>query len=209
MGSFTFGIPNCYLQKGNPMKKYTTIKTLFVLAILVTTIQTTFAQDLFCERPQYAPRKEHHQNCKDYLGRRQGVWKFYSYYGYVLGEMNYKDNKLNGPVVSYFAVTGKVRERSNYFDGKKDGEFSSYFFSGQTASEGEYDYGKKIGTWAYYYNSTGEMKMTGTYSAGKRNGDWKYYSSKGVLGKTVTYKNGEAVKTTVPVKETLANNASN
>lgn len=191
------------------MKKFTHIKSLLIIAFLVTTTVSGFAQDLLCERPNYAPRKEKHHNCKDYLGRRQGVWKFYSYYGYVLAEMNFKDNKLNGPVVTYYAVTGKVRERSSYFDGKKDGEYSSYFFSGQTASEGEFDYGKKIGVWTYYYNSTGETRMSGSYTAGKRNGDWKFYSSKGVLSKTVTYKNGEAVKTTVPAKETLANNASN
>lgn len=192
------------------MKKITHIKVLMVLAFLVASTAITFAQDaMYCEKPQYAPNKEKHRNCKDVLGRRQGVWKFYTYYGYLLSEMNFKDNKLNGPVSIYYAVNGKVRERSSYFDGKKDGEFSTYFISGQTAAEGEYDYGKKIGVWTYYYSSTGETRMTGTYTAGKRNGDWKFYSSKGTLNKTVTYVNGEAVKTTVPAKETLANNASN
>lgn len=191
------------------MKKLLQIKTIVALMILLTAMETAFAQDLLCERPNYSPRKEKHRNCKDFLGRRQGVWKSYTYYGYVLSEMTYKDNKINGPVTVYYAVTGKIREKSNYFDGKKDGDYSSYFYSGQTMAEGEYDYGKKIGVWTYYYNTTGETRMSGKYTAGKRDGDWKFYSSRGTLNKIVTFKNGEVINTTVPAKTTLADNVSN
>ena len=122
--------------------------------------------------------------------------------------MTYKDNKINGAVTIYYAVTGKPRVKCNYFDGKKDGEYSSFFFSGQTMAEGEYDYGKKIGVWTHYYNTTGEVKMSGPYSGGKRNGDWKFYSLKGMLTKVVTYKDGEAINTVVPNQGTLADNGS-
>ncbi|UPT66136.1 MAG: hypothetical protein M0D57_16845 [Sphingobacteriales bacterium JAD_PAG50586_3] len=96
--------------------------------LLLTATSVVFAQDQYCEKPAYAPRKERHMNCSDALGRRQGVWKSYNYYGYVISEIAYKDNKFNGPVVIYYATTGKTREKSNYFDGKRDGEYTSYFF---------------------------------------------------------------------------------
>lgn len=168
---------------------------------LLTATSAVFAQDQYCEKPAYAPRKERHLNCSDALGRRQGVWKSYNYYGYVISEISYKDNKFNGPVVIYYATTGKTREKSNYFDGKRDGEYTSYFFSGQTNAEGEYDYGKKVGTWTYYYNTSGETRMTGSYVMGKRDGDWKYYNSKGMLLKTVRFKNGETISSTIPPKD--------
>ncbi|UPT66137.1 MAG: hypothetical protein M0D57_16850 [Sphingobacteriales bacterium JAD_PAG50586_3] len=43
--------------------------------------------------------------------------------------------------------------------------------------------------------------MTGSYVMGKRDGDWKYYNSKGVLLKTVRFKNGETISTTIPPKD--------
>lgn len=43
--------------------------------------------------------------------------------------------------------------------------------------------------------------MTGNYIMGKRDGDWKYYNSKGVLLKTVKFKNGEAISTLLPPKD--------
>jgi antitoxin component YwqK of YwqJK toxin-antitoxin module len=194
------------------MKKLLQTKVVIMLAMLTVSVTSLVAQtaaDLMCSRPEYAPRRERHMNCKDFIGRRQGVWKSYTYYGYLLSEITYKDNKINGPVTIYYGVTGKVREKSNFFDGKKDGDYSSYFFSGQVMAEGEFDYGKKIGVWAYYYNSTGETRMTGNYTSGKRDGDWKYYSSKGTLAKVVTYKMGEAINTKVPNTTTLADNVSN
>lgn len=191
------------------MKKLLQTKVLITLTMLVLTVTSVMAQDQLCERPQYAPHKERHLNCKDFIGRRQGVWKTYTYYGFLLSEITYKDNKINGPVSVYYGVTGKIRERSNFFDGKKDGDYTAYFFSGQVMSEGEYDYGKKIGVWSYYYNSTGETRMSGNYTMGKRDGDWKYYSTKGTLSKVVTYKMGEAINTTVPGRTTLADNVSN
>ena len=171
-----------------------------MLLVLFSAGNTAVAQpgDQYCEKPQYSPRKERHYNCRDALGRRQGVWKSYSYYGFLLSEVSYKDNKINGPVIIYYSTTGKVRERSSYFDGKRDGEYTTYFFSGQTNAEGEYDYGKKVGTWTYYYNTSGETRMTGSYTNGKRDGEWKYYNSKGILIKTVTFKYGEVLSTVVP-----------
>lgn len=176
-------------------------KIIFLVVSFVTLgLTSLFAQDQYCEKPQYAPKKDKHENCMDALGRRQGLWKSFSYYGYLTSEITWKDSKMNGASIIYYATTGKVRERANYFDGKKDGEYTTYFFNGQTNAEGEYDYGKKVGTWTYYYSTTGETRMTGNYVVGKRDGDWKYYTSKGVLLRTVTFKNGETVSTTYPPK---------
>lgn len=175
---------------------------LWLVAWLTVTCLGVFAQQQpqQCAKPEYSPKKDQHMNCVDYLGRRQGLWKVYNYYGYVLSEVSYKDGKLSGSSTIYYSVTGKVRERANYFDGKKDGEFANFFFNGQTNSEGEFDYGKKVGTWTFYYSSTGETRKSGNYVMGKLDGEWKFYNSKGVLLKTVYYKMGEAVKTELPPK---------
>lgn len=185
------------------------VATTLLTATTVSAQTPTTSSDKFCRRPKNAPRKERHLNCEDGLGRRQGVWKSYSYYGYLLNEVSYKDNKINGAVTVYYSVTGKVRERSSFFDGKRDGDYATFFYSGQPAAEGEFDYGKRIGEWTFYYNSTGEVRMNGKYVHGKRQGDWKFYNNKGALTKTVEYNKGEVVKTTLPTLPAVADGAEN
>lgn len=172
-----------------------------LVVVFITATSLLYAQDngdLICAKPQYRPRGDKHLNCKDISLRRQGLWKYYSYAGYLLQDINYKDNKMHGECTWYYASTGKIRIKSTYFDGKRDGEYVSYYFNGQTQTEGEYNYGKRTGTWTNYYNTTGETKSTGLYINGRQNGLWKYYLSNGKLQKTVEYNNGQQIKTTYP-----------
>jgi hypothetical protein len=72
------------------MKKLLQTKVVIMLAMLTVSVTSLVAQtaaDLMCSRPEYAPRRERHMNCKDFIGRRQGVWKSYTYYGYLLSEI--------------------------------------------------------------------------------------------------------------------------
>lgn len=154
--------------------------------------------DLLCVKPANRPPRDKHLNCKDVSLRRQGLWKYYSYNGNLLNELNYKDNKMHGACIWYYANTGKIRISANYFDGKRDGEYVAYYFNGQTQTEGEYTYGKRTGTWTNYYSTTGETKSTGLYINGRQSGLWKFYLSNGKLARTVEYVNGKAVKTTYP-----------
>lgn len=188
---------------------YTAIASLFVgLATLSPNL--THAQgptqdnaDLYCVKPQNRPRSDRHLNCYDYSKKRQGLWKFYSGYGLLLKEANYKDNKMHGDYTEYFSSTGKLRIKTTYFDGKKDGEYASYFFSGQPMSEGMYDYGLRTGVWTYYYSTTGEVRCTGSYIRGKKNGSWKFYYSNGRLKRTIDFNMDQVVKSVdAPVDNT-------
>lgn len=164
-----------------------------------------FAQtpgDYYCIKPKGQPRRDKHMNCMDMSRHRQGLWKFYSGSQLLLNEINYKDNKMHGQCIWYFATIGTVRVNANYFDGKRDGEYVANFFNGQTQMEGSYDYGRKTGMWTYYYSTTGEVRSSGAYVNGKMSGPWKFFSSKGVLKKTVEFKNGEAISTTYPTTPT-------
>jgi antitoxin component YwqK of YwqJK toxin-antitoxin module len=167
-------------------------------SLITFTLQAQDSGDLYCTKPQYRPKGDRHLNCKDASMRRQGLWKFYSYSGLLLNDLNYKDNKMHGSCTWYHATTGRIRVSANYFDGKRDGEFETFFFNGQTQASGEYNYGKRSGTWTYYYSTTGETRATGLYINGRQSGQWKYYQSNGKLLRTVEYVNGQAIKTTYP-----------
>jgi hypothetical protein len=53
-----------------------------------------------CYIPPYRPRGDKHENCK-YNGGRQGVWNFYSYSGFLLQQIGYKDNKVVWTIAYY------------------------------------------------------------------------------------------------------------
>ena len=49
-------------------------------------------------------------------------------------EINYKDGKLEGRMISYFE-NGKVEKEEQYKDGKEDGQWTYYFENGQIEKE--------------------------------------------------------------------------
>jgi hypothetical protein len=65
-------------------------------SLITFTLQAQDSGDLYCTKPQYRPKGDRHLNCKDASMRRQGLWKFYSYSGLLLNDLNYKDNKMHG-----------------------------------------------------------------------------------------------------------------
>lgn len=181
------------------------------------------------EKPKYATGADRkHRNCRDEYGRKQGIHKLYSPQGILLWEIEYVNDKKHGRCAKYFAMNGKLREESNYFDGRLEGEYKKMYSTGNTNIEGEfldglrhghwikysnlttevlwegdYNIGKKTGQWIYN-NSKGQIKAKGNYVYDKKDGTWEYYDAEGKVAYTKTYKNGEEISTstTTPTKET-------
>ena len=153
-------------------------------------------------RPNNGPRGV--RNIRDEEGNKQGIWRAYNYYGDLMSEIEFKNNRMEGKYVTYFAgggsKGGKIKESGQYFDGKKDGPYTRNYFSGQIAEEGEYLLNKKNGRWTTYYID-GQVRNEGEYKQNKKDGIWKYYNRKGVEGASIEYKNGVNVLEAEKAKE--------
>ncbi len=71
------------------------VRTLLILCTLLFCF-TAKAQDRCCKckKPDHAPRNEKHLNCLNDKDQYEGVWKFYSYYGFLLQTIGFDDNKI-------------------------------------------------------------------------------------------------------------------
>ncbi len=162
---------------------YTTLLLLFIPSWL-------FPQEEVLIRPQYQPRSDKHRNKIDELGRKQGLWKYYTNDGTLFMEITFQNDVKHGPSTRHATATGVIIEESNYFNGKRDGEYRRYNLKNIIISEGQYDNNRKSGKWVTYYPVNGEKKSEGEYVSGKREGLWVYYSSKGKLSAQGQYKYG-------------------
>ncbi|MEI6123120.1 MAG: hypothetical protein WCQ95_05765 [Bacteroidota bacterium] len=141
-------------------------------------------------RPQYSPHSEKNKNRIDEMGRKQGLWRYYTRDGVLLLEITFQNDIKHGPCVRHNSATGIISEESNYFNGKRDGDYKRYSTTGILITEGNYTNNRKTGTWTSYYPVNGEKKCEGVYQEGKREGKWVYYSSKGKLRMMGDYVNG-------------------
>ena len=88
------------------------------------------------------------ENYKD--GKKEGVWKTFSNQtAALLKEEYYKNNKLNGPRITYFA-NGDTNTVSSYIDGHAHGKYTSFYPDKKISYHGIYHNDKKTGTWDYY-----------------------------------------------------------
>ena len=141
-------------------------------------------------RPENAPRSDKWKNKRDALGRKQGLWKYYTDDGIILLEITFQNDVKHGPLIRHHSSNGVITEESNYFNGKRDGEYKRYTFNGLLTTEGFYSTGRKNGLWITYFAVNGEKKTEGSYANGKKIGLWRYYNSKGKLKTEGEYKDG-------------------
>src|SRR5712671_4456487 len=120
-----------------------------VCAFLLLVPLLTFAQAKE-EKPKYAPSKEKHKNKTDELGRAQGMWMYFNFFGEKIAEIEYVNDRKEGMAKKFYAYN-KIMEEQEYVGGVKDGSYTKYFYSGQTAMEGNYVSGKKDGKWVRYF----------------------------------------------------------
>jgi antitoxin component YwqK of YwqJK toxin-antitoxin module len=142
------------------------------------------------EKPQWAPRSEKYRNVRDELGRKQGLWKYYSFSRNLMYEVTFLNDVKHGPCIRHSPATGIVTEESNYFNGRRDGDYKKYNYNGTLIAEGQYTDGRRTGSWATYFPVNGEKRSEGSYDQGKQDGAWRYYSSKGKLTAEGEYKGG-------------------
>lgn len=155
-----------------------------------TLVSQEYEEDDALFRPKYSPRSEKHRNKMDALGRKQGLWRYYTREGVLFMEISYQNDIKHGPCIRHHTASGVITEESNYFNGRRDGEYRRFSANGTITTEGNYAMGKKTGKWITYYMVNAEKKTDGYYKNGKRDGEWKYYNSKGKLKIVGPYKEG-------------------
>ena len=64
------------------------------------------------ERPQWSPQNEKHRNIRDELGRKQGLWKYYSYSKVLTYEVTFMNDVKHGPSM----IRCGEREKNNLFE---------------------------------------------------------------------------------------------
>lgn len=178
-----------FLTNINPLQimKGIISKSSVVICFLFLSI-SVFSQTE--ERPQYMPRSDKHRNVRDELGRKQGLWKYYSTERILLNEITFLNDVKHGLSIRHNSSTGIVTEEANYFNGKRDGEYKRYNYLGTLITEGQYLSGRREGAWTTYYVVNGEKRTGGSYSAGQKEGIWSYYSAKGKVKAEGEYKSG-------------------
>ena len=181
----------------------------FILTILLfsfTLSGSLFSQNEIEIRPKYAPSSDKHRNVMDEMGRKQGLWKYFTRDGICYNEITYQNDVKHGPCIRHHTANGVIIEESNYFNGKRDGEYRRFSYSGNLIVEGYYVNNRKSEKWTSYYSVNGEKKTEGNYVDSKRSGIWNYYTSKGKLKLQGEYKEGlkDGIWTTYNADGTVA-----
>ena len=126
-----------------------------------------------------------HQNGKPladgkYINQlRDSTWNFYSDIdGKLIASENYKQGKLNGKSILYYADTNKEAEVTEYKNDIKDGIYLKYFPDGKLMTEGFYRNGQFHGEFVVYHEN-GTFEIKGRYNNGLKEGNWDYYNESG------------------------------
>ena len=114
--------------------------------------------------------------------KKNGIWKYFSYYGaYLSYAESYKEGEKHGVSKKYFkngSITqelswendkkegawkiwfpnGKLQLSANFRNGKLDGPFINYYPDGTEEIKGSYENDLRIGKWLYTELGTGKIK---------------------------------------------------
>lgn len=147
----------------------------------------------------------------------QHVERNYDVNGNLESEIPYKNGKLNGTAVWYYAHGVKSLEMT-YMDGLKHGIMIRFFRNGQKetvetykndtlngqsltynekgvlVSEFGYRNGKKEGTIKQYF-SDGSLFLTGSYTNDQYEGDWEYFDKEGFKVGEGKFEKGDGILT--------------
>ncbi len=121
-------------------------------------------------------------------GKRDGVWKFYNYYGGLETMENYNKDELDGMSVHYY-FDGKVKDSVNYSEDSKSGYFVSYYHTGAMDTQGWYVDGNKQGEWDYY-DAKGRLIKRDFFVNGALHGHSDFLEFNGKLSEQHFYKYG-------------------
>jgi antitoxin component YwqK of YwqJK toxin-antitoxin module len=126
--------------------------------------------------------------------KKDSTWRYFSETdGKLVLEENYSHGVKNGPVIIYYAGSGKPSEITEYKNGLKNGRWIKYFPDGKISTAGFYVNDTLQGEYTVY-DITGKRLIQGSYKNGLQNGPWLTYDSLGRLQKKVLFRNGLPAK---------------
>lgn len=120
--------------------------------------------------------------------KKEGLWKYYDYYGNLATTENFYDDKLSG-VTTYYFSNGKVKDSVNYTYDNKDGYYVSYYINGKMDMQGWYVNGNKEGDWDYY-DLKGNLIKHSFYANGDLHGHTDFYEDNGALSEQHFFHDG-------------------
>jgi antitoxin component YwqK of YwqJK toxin-antitoxin module len=126
-------------------------------------------------------------------GQRNGPAKYWYEDGNIQMECIYKNDRLNGNLIRYFAFpNGSREEQHTYINDTLDGIDLLWDRSGNPLIHSQFSKGKLHGTYREFYENK-LIKAEGNYMNGNIDGLWLYYDDTGlVVGKgNFTMGNGE------------------
>jgi len=127
-------------------------------------------------------------------GGKDGSWKYYNEYGYLISVEDYDEGVLSGEDNAYF-TNAKISSMTNYVEGKADGYSFSNFSNGSKYRESYYVDDMKERIWRYYYID-GTTSVEEFYFHDKLSGDQEFYSETGKLSYINYFEDGNHLKST-------------
>lgn len=121
--------------------------------------------------------------------RKEGEWKFYSYYDNTLKAIvSYKNGMKHGNEISYYP-NGTKAELLQYNMGSKNGKWEQYFATGEIKQEATYVNEQLHGAYVIYYPSRLKY-VDGTYYKNLMDGTWYYFDEDGQIEYKAIYNKG-------------------
>ncbi len=123
---------------------------------------------------------------------KDSVWTYYSEYdGTVRLTEPYKKGNVHGVAKSFYPG-GSVSEEVNWVENKKDGPWKQYYEDGSLRLESSYRDDKLNGLYHVFFPDS-TIKISGTFLNDVSHGIWKYYSEEGTESFSMEYQNGQPV----------------
>lgn len=118
-----------------------------------------------------------------------GAVKEYDNKGILTYDLQYKNNKCNGPFTEYYE-NGTVRSKGSYKEDKLDGKVREFNEDGSLLLEKNYKNGMLNGDLVQYYDN-GKVLGKASYKDNVPSGSAKTYYYNGTLRNSVFFKNGK------------------
>jgi len=106
-------------------------KVLFLFAVLLTAV---CCRNRNSEDAQQAVAVEYSEKENLVDGKRQGQYLRYYPSGQIEMSCNYRDGKLDGPIVFYYESNGRISRTANFKNGIIEGDENSFYEDGNLKS---------------------------------------------------------------------------
>ena len=148
-------------------------------------------------------------------GKKDGDWMTFNQKGKLITIITYDEGKAikteNPGAIQDSVIyhdNGRIKMQGLTNAGKRHGEWNRFDAKGKLLTVTIYDFGDIISQEnpgaiedITEYHDNGRLKVEGMTKNRKRDGVWKFYDPRGTHTKTVTYSNGEILKTISMIQE--------